>query len=348
MRATKLLLLLLTLCLALTLGTALADDSPATGTDIEPEEPEVTTLNVRPSASAATYSGGVWTISVTESTTTVGFKWKSVTNATTYKITVKPSGDGDSLSYSQKTTTLKISLEKLTVGETYTITVTAYNKKSKKLTSDKLTFILKLKEESEDPDEPEGGDDDDDDDDDDDPDQPDFPGGRPGGRRGGSGGGGMTPGTALTSTHSSGNKDMSLYGTVDLTVTEEEMNTLKVDDTELGVTLDGGASAFTADVSAADGVLYLTPVADGSSWQLSGAALKKLNRSGVTTVNLLLNGVELTMDTEITLSGTAYTELRVQGFTDSTFLWTVDAAGLHCQADGVSYLYQDGILTREV
>lgn len=75
------------------------------------------------------------------------------------------------------------------------------------------------------------------------------------------------------------------------------MTKLILDETELDVILDNGDAAFTVAASNGKDALLLTPVEEGNCWQISGAALKKLNRSGVNMVTLLLNGEEITLGT---------------------------------------------------
>ena len=156
-------------------------------------------------------------------------------------------------------------------------------------------------------------------------------GARSGGNKGGSGdteaeqGFTVTPGQALSNTHTSGSKDMRLYGAVNLSVDgEAAMNRLTLDGTALDIRL-GDDAPFTASVE--DGVLSLIPAGDAQSWLLNGLALKTLARSGVDILRLELNGSAVDFPTEPVLSGSVYAALRAEGRSSGDYRYTVTADG---------------------
>ena len=177
-------------------------------------------------------------------------------------------------------------------------------------------------------------------------------GGRPsgggfgGGSRGsgGSGGAGMegeveqgfrvTPGQALTSSHASGSRDMQLYGTVALEASDAEMTRLTLGETELNLTLDGGA-AFTASLN--DSMLYLQPVSSGEHWGINLSALETLNRSGIETLSLVLEGDRIELSTALELCGGVYASLRSQGCVAKDFLLEVESRQLYIAVNGARY-----------
>ena len=181
--------------------------------------------------------------------------------------------------------------------------------------------------------------------------------GRPGGgsggfggsRGGGSGGNSpegaaeqgfrVTPGEALTSSHASGNGDMQLYGTVALEASDAEMTRLTLSETELDLTLDGGA-AFTA---ALDGsTLRLEPVAEGARWAVSLSALQTLNRSGVEMLTLVTEDAQIQLPTTLELCGGVYGALRAQGLVAKDFTLEISANQQIVRVGGAQYLLTDG------
>ena len=186
------------------------------------------------------------------------------------------------------------------------------------------------------------------------PGEGDFPfgpggGGRPhgGGGHRPSGGGGMgggtgttttviTAGKALIETHSSGQKDMTLYDTVD---PETETNTLQI-------FLDGGEGTYSTELS--ETVLTLTPEGNGSQWTVGQDALGILSRSGVETLRLVLGEKVIELDTEMSFSGYLYGMLRAQGYVSSDFLIETDGNEIWIQVDQSAYgLKADGSLEPE-
>ncbi len=146
----------------------------------------------------------------------------------------------------------------------------------------------------------------------------------------------VTPGVALTDDHASGTKIMTLFGTVELEIDDEEaMEILTVDDTELDVTLDLGASTFTAVIE--DTIMTLTPSESGSSWQLNGAALRTLTRSGIETLELVTDSGTISFDTEISLTGTVYAGLCAQGIVSKDYVWTATSEGVTVCVNDTEY-----------
>ena len=159
-----------------------------------------------------------------------------------------------------------------------------------------------------------------------------FPhGGGGGGRRGGGGGGGQGGGTAFDSgitagssfaeDHSKGSKDLTVYGTVSLTCSDEEMTVLTLGDTQLDITLDDAASSFKASLE--EQTLTLTATVEGKEWRINLGDLETLNKSGAQTLELVFaDTVCQTLQTDFELSGYLYGTLRSQGLVASD-LWLV-------------------------
>ena len=177
-----------------------------------------------------------------------------------------------------------------------------------------------------------------------------FGGGGFGGSRGGSGGGSapegaaeqgfrVTPGQALTSSHASGTGDMRIYGTVSLETSDAEMTLLTLGESELRVTLDGGA-AFTANLDAS--TLLLQPVAAGARWEINLSALQTLHRSGIETLTLVSEGSEIELSTALELGGSVYGMLRAQGLVAKDFTLEISAEGQRVSVNGAQYLLTDG------
>ena len=177
-----------------------------------------------------------------------------------------------------------------------------------------------------------------------------FGGGGFGGSRGGSGGGSVpesaveqgfrvTPGQALTSSHASGTGDMRIYGTVALETSDAEMTLLTLGESELRVTLDGGA-AFTASLDAS--TLLLQPVAAGARWEINLSALQTLKRSGIETLTLAIDGAEIELPTALELGGSVYGMLRAQGLVAKDFTLEISAEAQTVRVNGAQYLLTDG------
>ena len=149
-------------------------------------------------------------------------------------------------------------------------------------------------------------------------------GGSGGGRSGGAGGGaagegeveddglnGVTPGEALSATHSSGDRDDTLYGAMDI---EADLYALDFE-------ADGG-EPYEYEYVIDAGRLTLS---GGSRWTFTGKSLRALNRSGVRQL-VLAGSRGVTLDTAQRFTGAAYEALRARGYTDNTFEYDIDTA----------------------
>ena len=176
-------------------------------------------------------------------------------------------------------------------------------------------------------------------------DQPQGGGQRSGGQKGGASKGGdaqeadqgfhVTPGEALIGTHTSGNRDMRLYGAVALTLdTENPMNVLTLGDTVLDIRLsDGGL--FTASIE--ENVLALVPQDKAQAWLLNGYALKTLALSGVTSLRLTLDDITVEFPTLPELSGSNYGMLCAAGRTSRDYSYAVSSNGCTVTVAGQSF-----------
>ena len=172
-----------------------------------------------------------------------------------------------------------------------------------------------------------------------------FGGGGFGGSRGGSGGSSpegmeeqgfrITPGQALTGSHASGDGDMQLYGTVALEASEDAMTLLTLGETELNLSLDGGA-AFTATLN--ESTLRLEPVAAGARWEINLSALQTLHRSGIETLSLTSEGEEIRLPTSLELGGSVYGMLRAQGLVAKDFTLEISADQQIVRVNSARYL----------
>ncbi|MBR1558958.1 MAG: hypothetical protein IJ646_01820, partial [Clostridia bacterium] len=129
---------------------------------------------------------------------------------------------------------------------------------------------------------------------------------------------GVTPGTALSSSHTRGSKDTAAYGAADL-------------DGDLGIDLEGGVytSALNGNT--------LTLTGAGGHWAFDGAALRGLLKSGVYWVKLSDGTGEATLSTARTFTGPVYDALRAQGRTENTFAYTVTGGDVRVEVDGNGY-----------
>ena len=121
----------------------------------------------------------------------------------------------------------------------------------------------------------------------------------------------VTPGKALTGSHSAGTGDMTPYGALAPEPAEGAMTWLTLGDTTLQITLDDGRSAFTARVE--DDRLILSPEGDGEVWTLNGYAVKALNRSGIAAVELRLGAKSVALTTAQMPSHSHSATIKVSG-----------------------------------
>ncbi len=167
-----------------------------------------------------------------------------------------------------------------------------------------------------------------------------FGGGRPGGAKpSGAMPGGMaeeeqgfqvTPGESFANDHSSGNLDMRLYGTVELSVGEEAATLL-----QLGIAPDGGTGNFIAVIDGNQ--LLLTPETPGGTWSVNMLALKTLRRSGIESILLTLGDASIAIAADLQLQGSTYAALSAQGYVSKDYALHVSQDGIHVSVAGRSY-----------
>ena len=116
------------------------------------------------------------------------------------------------------------------------------------------------------------------------------------------------------------------------------MTELTVGGISLGVTLDGGQTAFTAHVD--DAVLTLSAEIEGI-WTLNGQALRTLMRSGVSTLALENGAKRLELSTEPALTGTVYARLCAEGFVSSDYDYRIDGEDILVTVSGSAYRLSD-------
>ncbi len=261
------------------------------------------------------------------------FSWTALEEAASYVVKIIDAADTE-LYLSQMTETA-LSLPLATFAEcssTYVLTVTAYSgaETPVQLSSAGITFVLVQGQP-----------------------QPDDGKGSPTGGGGGHrGGGGMpdgmgkeeddskvTPGEALTNGHTSGTKTMTAFDSLKVVVPEEAETVLTIDGTELDVTLDDGQSAFRA--AEKENTLVLTPVSDGEKWSVNALALKRLNRSGITAIRLLLGDTAIDMSTDWQPQGTIYAKLSAAGYVSKDYTLIVTTGGIIVNIENQSYTMND-------
>lgn len=152
---------------------------------------------------------------------------------------------------------------------------------------------------------------------------------------------GVIPGVALTSSHSSGGRDMTLYGAVSSDALEALDGQTALQALELhGVALDielrddaGNALEFCA--AYADGVLMLSAQQAGV-WQVNGYALRTLALSGIDALRLDAPGASAELPTGEPLEGEIYARLRAQGLVSHDFAYLIGAQ-VTVEVDGQTY-----------
>lgn len=186
-----------------------------------------------------------------------------------------------------------------------------------------------------------------------------FPGGFPGGSfpsLGGMMGGmlgagdmaaepvGVVPGVALTSSHSSGERDMTLYGAIPeaaLTELDGQATTqsLNLGDVELDIELlDESGAALEFSATCADGTLTLSSQQSGT-WRVNGYALRTLELSGITMLRLDAASASAELPTGEPLIGEVYARLRTQGLVSHDFVYVISSQ-LTVEVAGESYSAQ--------
>ena len=162
---------------------------------------------------------------------------------------------------------------------------------------------------------------------------------RPGGRSGRSKSGGaaqgfhVTPGSSLINSHTNGDKDARLYGSVEISASAEPTERLSLGNTEIVSDGDG----FT--VALAEGALTLAPVSACEAWTFSAKALKTLRRSGVHTLTLFAGGRRIEFSTDLQMKGDIYAALSARGIVSKDYAFTVTADGTRVAVAGEQYLF---------
>lgn len=175
-----------------------------------------------------------------------------------------------------------------------------------------------------------------------------FPGGRmPGGMQGlpEEQGFRITPGVALTDSHSSGSMNGRDYRAVAIAESAEPLTALELSASQSRITLDGGASSFLAELSQQEARLALIPAEGGACWETSLLALETLSASGVDRVDFHLDGGVQSIDTDLELAGAIYGGLRAQGLVDKDFQICISAQGVCVRVAGCEYQISGGELT---
>ncbi len=277
------------------------------------------------------------------STGRIKFSWRYSGDHSGYKVTVTDAQKAVVYEGEQEKSSYKLSVEGLSEGR-YTFKVTALSE-GKAVATEKYRFrviIARDEPDNQPPGEPPEG---------------EFPGGgrpsgfsfggfsgvRPSGGKSSSAAPGaeadqgftVTPGKALTSAHSTGTRDMTLYGALTPEPAEGAMTRLTLGETALEVALDGGESAFTAQLEGDR--LILAPEGDGEVWTLNGYALRALNRSGIAAVELALGADTAAFPTDYMPRGDVYAELCAAGYVSSDYDYSVSASGVSVCVDGRTY-----------
>lgn len=131
----------------------------------------------------------------------------------------------------------------------------------------------------------------------------------------------VTPGEALTSSHTSGSKDMQLYGTVETNALEGSMSILVLDDVQLDIALDDQNSSFFAVCE--EDTLILTPESEGNVWSVNALALKTLSRSGIECIRLMFGEEAVELSTHWNLQGSEYAHLCAEGYVSKDYTLTI-------------------------
>ncbi len=151
----------------------------------------------------------------------------------------------------------------------------------------------------------------------------------------------ITPGKALISTHASGTGDMTVYGTVPLTLDSDTMQILSMGGLALEVSR-GGETDFQAAL--ADDRLVLSSSEEGC-WYFTQYALQTLAKSGVSALSFSTDTGSVEIPTDLTLSGMAYGRERAGGFVASDFLFMLtDDEGLFLNVEDRYYAVRDSVM----
>ncbi|MBQ8506864.1 MAG: hypothetical protein IJ466_05490 [Clostridia bacterium] len=289
---------------------------PSIEPTIEPSaSPEAPQFAITPENPLAQAAEGVYSIPITNSEEEVGFSWPAVEGADGYlaELLQRDAEGVETILSSAAAAECRIAFPVNSIAQgRYILRVTA-QLGGESIAQAEIQFELSMGQ---------GG----------------FPGGFGGGGRPGGGFSGdmaageeqgfrITPGVALTDSHSSGTMNRQLYNAAEIEPSEEAVRSILLNGEEI-------ASSEAFYVKNEDGVLSLIPEGENARWQLSLRALEVLNASGIETLLLGDEG----MDTGLLPCGAAYGRLRSQGYVSKDFILTLDADGWHAAVAGESYI----------
>lgn len=296
--------------------TAEPTAEPSVEPSVEPSLPPEGRLAIAPESQAAQQMEGVYMIPYSAPEEEIAFVWSAVEGADSYLVELAQAGGAAESGAQETILSSAVQAEcraafpasSLPQGR-ISLRVTAMQGETA-LLSGEISFALSQGQ---------GG----------------FPGGMggfPGGAMGGmtpeeEQGFRITPGEALTDSHSSGTMNRRLYSAAEITASEEPVSAIDLNGEAIA-----SDSAFLVESEGA--VLALIPESEGASWRMSLRALEVLHNSGVETLML----GEDCIDTGLALSGAAYGVLRSQGYVSKDFILTMDAAGLHVAVADQSYI----------
>jgi len=131
----------------------------------------------------------------------------------------------------------------------------------------------------------------------------------------------VTPGKALTTTHAKGSGVLAPYGTVELSIGSAPMEILEIGGEVLDLTC--GGELFRGKIE--DDALVLTreeteESAAEAGWAVSQKALKTLSESGIGEVRMIDAGQEVSLETDLEFSGSAYARERAEGYVSADFM----------------------------
>ncbi len=306
---------------------------PTAPTDpTEPEDPNAFYIFIG-GTSQKGENENVWKIFYQSTEDLITFSWTAM-DAAVYEIKITDGTEADLYTVQMTETTL--SLPASTFAEsTYVLNVIAYDGSENpvQLASAGITFALVQGQPTPD----DGG--------------KGFPSGD--GHRGGSfPSGGMpdgmgeeeqglkvTPGEALTNSHTSGTKSMTAFDAVEVVIPEETETVLTLNGTELDVTLDDVQSAFS--VTEEEKTLVLTPVNGGEKWSVNALSLKRLKNSGIETIRLVLGEMAIDVDTTWQPQGTIYAKLSAEGYVSKDYTLIVTADRITVRIENQIYIMNE-------
>lgn len=271
---------------------------------------------------------GAYSVQVQSKDAEIVFTWPQVPGADGYRVVIADESGNERYNALQIGTRLAVRVSDYSEGR-FTLKLAAVAA-DEVLASAEITFRLAVQQVNP----PQGGR------------KPGGFGGSSGGRPSGAAAGGeavyegfrIIPGEAFATSHASGTGDMQLYGTVELTASDECMTQLVLDDTPMDVSLTNGREFA---VSIHENQLLLESEEDG--WRISQAALRTLNKSGVDA--LVLSGeTEISIPTDFEFKGSVYGNLRCQGYVSKDFVLILNGGETMVQVDEKLYRLMDGEL----